>query len=101
MRSAEEAVAALRADADRQDGLAREARSTLDGIRASATQFEVSQATATADLAHLEATAFETVQATLADVLTEVEQLERDGAAVPDTRALPWMKASTTAARTA
>jgi len=88
VRSAEEAVGALKADADRQDSLAREARSTLDGIRASATQFEVSQATATADLAHLEATAVETVQATLADVLTEVEQLERDGAAVPDTRAL-------------
>ena len=88
VRSAEEAVAALKDDADRQDGLAREARSTLDGIRASATQFEVSQATATADLTHLEATAFEAVQATLADVLTEVEQLERDGAAVPDTRAL-------------
>ena len=87
VRSAEEA-AGPRADADRQDSLAREARSTLDGIRASATQFEVSQATATADLAHLEATAVETVQATLADVLTEVEQLERDGAAVPDTRAL-------------
>ena len=48
----------------------------------------MSQATSTADLAHLEATAVETVQATLADVLTEVEQLERDGAAVPDTRAL-------------
>ena len=88
VRSAEEAAAALRAEADRQDALAREARATLDGIRASATQLEVSQATSTADLAHLEATAVETVQATLADVLTEVEQLERDGAAVPDTRAL-------------
>lgn len=50
----------------------------------------MSQATSTADLSHLEATAVETVQATLADVLTEVEQLERDGAAVPDTRAL-WV----------
>ncbi len=88
VRSAEEAAAALRAEADRQDTLARDARSALDGIRASATQFEVSQATSTADLAHLEATAVETVQASLADVLTEVEQLERDGAAVPDTRAL-------------
>ncbi len=63
VRSAEEAAAALRAEADRQDTLAREARSALDGIRASATQFEVSQATSTADLAHLEATAVETVQA--------------------------------------
>jgi len=88
VRSAEEAAATLRADADRHDALAREARATLDGIRASATQHEVSQATATADLVHLEATAVETVQATLADVLTEVEQLERDGGAVPDTRAL-------------
>ena len=88
VRSAEEAASALRAEADRHDTLARDARSALDAIRASATQFEVSQATSTADLAHLEATAVETVQATLAEVLTEVEQLERDGAAVPDTRAL-------------
>ena len=88
VRSAEEAAAALRGEADRHDALARHARATLDGIRASATQHEVSQATATADLAHLEATAVETVQATLAEVLTEVEQLERDGGAVPDTRAL-------------
>jgi chromosome segregation protein len=88
VRSAEEAAAALRSDADRQDALAREARTALDGIRASATQYEVSQATATSDLAHLEATAVEAVQATLTDVLAEVEQLERDGAAVPDTRAL-------------
>ena len=88
VRSAEETAAALRGDADRQDALARQARATLDGIRASATQHEVSQATATADLAHLEATAVDAVQATLADVLVEVEQLERDGGAVPDTRAL-------------
>ncbi len=66
----------------------REARTSLDGIRAAATQFEVNQATAASDLAHLETTAAEAVQASLDEVLAEVEQLERDGAAVPDARAL-------------
>jgi chromosome segregation protein len=88
VRAAEDAAASLKADADRQDAAARDARATLDAIRAAATQLEVNQATSASDLAHLEATAVETVQATLADVLAEVEQLEREGAAVPDTRAL-------------
>ena len=89
MRSAEEAAAALKAEADRQDALAREARAALDGIRAVGDAVRGQPGDRRpADLAHLEATAVETVQATLADVLTEVEQLERDGAAVPDTRAL-------------
>ena len=89
VRSAEEAAATLRARG-RPPGRAgaRGPVAPSTAFAPSATQFEVSQATATADLAHLEATAVETVQATLADVLAEVEQLERDGAAVPDTRAL-------------
>ena len=88
VRSSEEAVAALKAESDRLDLVAREARAALDAIRASATELEVSQATAASDLSHLEATAMETVQATVAELVAEVEQLERDGAAVPDTRAL-------------
>ncbi len=88
VRTAEDAAATLKSEGDRQDALMREARTSLDGIRAAATQFEVSQATAASDLSHLETTAVEAVQASLDEVLAEVEQLERDGAAVPDTRAL-------------
>jgi chromosome segregation protein len=88
VRQSEEAVATVKAESDRLDLVAREARTALDAIRAATTELEVSQATATSDLSHLESTALETVQATLADLLAEVEQLERDGLAVPDTRAL-------------
>jgi chromosome segregation protein len=88
VRESEEAVASVKSESDRLDLRAREARTTLDAIRAATTELEVSQATAAADLSHLEATAVETVQATLADLVAEVEQLERDGLAVPDTRAL-------------
>jgi chromosome segregation protein len=88
VRTAEERAALLKADADRHESLAREARAALDAVRHAATEFEISRATATSDLTHLEASALEAVQASLVDVLAEVEQLERDGAATPDTRAL-------------
>jgi chromosome segregation protein len=88
VRIAEEHAARLKAEADRHESLAREARIALDAVRHAATEFEIGRATAASDLAHLEASALETVQASLADVLTEVEQLEREGAATPDTRAL-------------
>ena len=88
VRTAEERAAVLKADADRHDTLARESRAALDAVRHAATEFEITRATATSDLTHLEASALEAVQASLVDVLAEVEQLERDGAATPDTRAL-------------
>jgi chromosome segregation protein len=88
VRAAEERAATLRAEADRHDALAREARSALDAIRQAATQLEIQRATAASDLSHLEASAQEAVQATLAEVVAEVEQLERAGAATPDSSAL-------------
>jgi chromosome segregation protein len=88
VRTAEDHASSLKAEADRHDALAREARAALDAVRHAATEFEIARATATSDLTHLEAAALETVQASLVDLLAEVEQLERDGEATPDTRAL-------------
>jgi chromosome segregation protein len=88
VRTAEQRAAALRAEADHHDALAREARGALDAIRQAATQLEIQRATAASDLSHLEASAHEAVQATLLEVVAEVEQLEQAGAATPDSSAL-------------
>jgi chromosome segregation protein len=85
---AEDAAATKRATVDVQERAVRDARAALDTIRAGASDLEVARATAESDLTHLSVTCMEAVQATLEAVLVEVEQLERDGAAVPDTRAL-------------
>ena len=46
------------------------------------------QGTAESDLSHLASTCIDTVQATLDEVMVEVEELERTGAAVPDARVI-------------
>jgi chromosome segregation protein len=79
VRSADEASQALRTRFEGQESVIREARRTLEGIRAEVARFDVDRATAEADLTHLAASCVETVQATLDEVTAEVEQLERDG----------------------
>jgi chromosome segregation protein len=60
----------------------------LDGIRAEVSELDVARATAEADLSHLRHTCEDAVNATIDEVVVEVEQLERDGKAVPDARML-------------
>jgi chromosome segregation protein len=79
-----EAVAALRAGADGLEASIKEARGALDAIRAVVSELDVARATAEADLSHLAHTCEDAVNATLDEVIVEVEQLERDGHAVPD-----------------
>jgi chromosome segregation protein len=69
----------LRASFDAQEGRIREARKSLDAVRAEATQFDIERVTAQTDLTHLASSCSETVQATLDEVAEEVEQLERSG----------------------
>ena len=64
------------------------ARADLDAVRSIVAELEVARATAQSDLGHLQATCEEAVHASLPEVLAEVDELERTGAAVPDTRAL-------------
>jgi len=51
-------------------------------------ELDIARATAEADLSHLRHTCEDAVNATIDEVVVEVEQLERDGKAVPDARML-------------
>ena len=79
VRVADERSQSLRAEFEAQEGLIREARRSLETIRAEVAHLDVERATAESDLAHLASSCVELVQATLDDVAAEVEQLERDG----------------------
>ena len=79
VKTLDERSSSLRAGFDEQDVSIREARRTLDGIRAEASQLDVARATAEADLTHLAAACVEAVQASLDDVAAEVDALEREG----------------------
>ncbi len=80
----DESVAALRAESDAHEAAIKDARGLLDAIRAIVSELDVARATAEADLSHLRHTCEDAVNATIDEVVLEVEQLERDGKAVPD-----------------
>jgi chromosome segregation protein len=88
VRDAEEAASSLRTRVDADEARVREARADLDVARSVAAELEVARATSESDLGHLEALCQETVHASLPEVLVDVDELERSGGAVPDTRAL-------------
>jgi len=84
----DDAVSTLRIATDELEASIRKSRSEYESIRQTASEFDVAQARAESDLAHLASTCIDTVQATLDEVLIEVEELERTGAAVPDARVI-------------
>ncbi|MBA2302514.1 MAG: chromosome segregation protein SMC, partial [Acidobacteria bacterium] len=79
VRIADELSQSLRATFEQQELIIRDARRTLEGVRAEVARFDVERATAEADLTHLASSCIETVQATLDEVAAEVDQLEREG----------------------
>ncbi len=79
VRRADEESQTLRTGFEALELRIREARRSLESVRAEAGQLEVARATAETDLSHLAATCLDAVQATLDDVAGEVAQLERDG----------------------
>ena len=79
VRVADERSQALRAEFEAQEVLIRDARRSLEAIRAEVAHLDVARATAESDLAHLASSCVDLTQATLDDVAAEVEQLERDG----------------------
>ena len=83
VRNADERLSTLRVGADAEDAAIREARRSLEGVRAEVGELELVRVTAESDLAHVASTCVEAVQATLDQVLTEVEEAERDGRAAP------------------
>ncbi len=86
--STDEAVAVLRVRTDELDATIKEARSAHDAIRAAVSELDLARVTAESDLSHLAHTCEDAVNATLDEVVVEVEQLERDGQAIPDAAAI-------------
>src|SRR5262249_23495371 len=84
VRAADEAGDQRRRPAHRLHASITEARSALEEARAVVAELDIARATAETDLSHLASTCVESVQASLDEVLADVEQLERDGAATPD-----------------
>jgi len=86
--AADDAVAALRTDADQREAAIKDARDVFDRVRAAVSELDVARATAEADLSHLAHTCEDAVSATLEEVLSEVERLEAEGHATPDAAAV-------------
>jgi len=86
--AADDAVSTLRIGADDLESSIRLARGEFEAVRATVSEYDLARATAESDLSHLAATCIDAVQATLDEVMIEVEELERTGAAVPDARAI-------------
>jgi chromosome segregation protein len=79
VRTADETSQTLRAGFEDQEGRIREARRSLEAVRAEAAQLDVTRATAESDLAHLASSCIESVQSSLDEVAAEVAELERQG----------------------
>ncbi len=88
VQQADQAVTALRAKADEHELAIKEARAAFESIRGVVSELDIARATAEADLSHLASSCLEAVQATLDEVMAEVDALERDGQATPDTTVL-------------
>ena len=86
--TSDDAVSTLRISTDELEAAIRVARGEYEAIRHTASEFDVAKARAESDLSHLASTCIDTVQATLDEVMLEVEELERMGAAVPDARVI-------------
>ena len=88
VRSADEAVGLVRLQGEQQETAIREARRTLDAVRASLSEAEVGRAKAESDLTHLASICAETLQIDLDSVIAEVEEMEKAGEVSPDWRAI-------------
>jgi len=86
--AADDAVSSLRTSAEDHEGRIKEARGTLESLRAVVSELDVARATAEADLSHLAHTCVDAVNDTLDEVLVEVERLEAEGHATPDPTAV-------------
>ncbi|MSO55704.1 MAG: chromosome segregation protein SMC [Acidobacteria bacterium] len=81
VRTAEDAVADLRQQADRHEAAIRDARKSLDAAQHDLSELEVSRATEESHLAHLAALCVDTLQMTLDEVIAEVARQAAAGSA--------------------
>jgi len=84
VQQADQAAADVRIRVDGHDTVIREARQMLEQIRTQAGELDVARATAQSDLTHLGQLCEETIQASLDQILSDVEQMEEVGEAIPD-----------------
>ena len=86
VRGADDAVTALRLNADEREAGIKDHRAALEALRAAVAELDLARATAEGDLAHLAGSSLDMVQATIDEVVVEVDELERLGGAMPDSR---------------
>jgi chromosome segregation protein len=84
VRDADEAVTSRRASAEEHEAVIKERRTALEAVRAAVADLDLARATAEGDLSHLAASSLELLQTAINDVVVEVEELERQGGAAPD-----------------
>jgi chromosome segregation protein len=85
---ADEMAVTIRQTADKQEETIRDARRTVDALRALAAEVDVQRATAESDLTHLAQQAVDSVNASLDEIREEVAQMEAAGQVQPDVRAI-------------
>jgi len=86
--NADDSASTLRTNAEEHEVAIKQARASLESLRATVSELDIARATAESDLSHLASSCVEAVQATLDEVVTEVEELERQGEATPDARVI-------------
>ncbi len=85
---ADEMAVTIKQSAEKQEEVIRDARRSVDALRALAAEVDVQRATAESDLTHLAQQALDTVNASLDDIRDEVAQMEAAGQVQPDVRAI-------------
>jgi chromosome segregation protein len=85
---ADEMAVTIKLSAEKQEETIRDARRSVDALRALAAEVDVQRATAESDLTHLAQQAMDTVNASLDDIRDEVAQMEASGQVQPDVRAI-------------
>jgi chromosome segregation protein len=85
---ADELAVTIKLSAEKQEENIRDARRTVDALRALAAEVDVQRATAESDLTHLAQQALDNVNASLDDIRDEVAQMEASGQVQPDVRAI-------------
>ena len=88
VRDADDAVAALRVSADEHEAIIKDRRGALEITRETVAVLALARASAEGDLSHLAAASLEILQATIDEVVVEVDELERQGGAMPDSRVI-------------
>ncbi|MGQ0735794.1 MAG: chromosome segregation protein SMC [Acidobacteriota bacterium] len=93
VQDADQHAAQVRALVDQQELVIRDARRSVDAVRASTAELDVTRATAESDLTHLAQQCLDAVSEPLDAVRAEVDAMEAAGAIEPDANAIRAVEA--------